>query len=138
MLRKITYINSVLATCVAIIGILYIADENTQNFDSYESWFIAALCLGLFVLLVAGITQLVGRAARKSAETVWVFRLAIVLSVFWVLLCAILIEPLAYDSVFESYYNVSEFLAVGIVPPVIFLGLVWVTKAMLLSKETGD
>jgi uncharacterized membrane protein len=137
MLKRITYINSVIAVCTAIIGLVFIVLENPEEFKSSENWGMAFLFAILFVIFVAGMTQLVGRAVRKAASATWALRLGIVISVIWFLTCAVLIEPLAYDSLYDSYYNLSKFLAIGVIPLVLFLGLVWVVKAIAMPDETN-
>jgi hypothetical protein len=138
VLKKITYINSALAICATIIGIILTVIENPEASSSSESWVMVSLLAVTFVVLVAGATQLIGRMVRKVAETRWVFRLGVVVSAIWFLLCVILIEPLAYDSTFGGgYYNIPVFLASGVVPLVVFWGLVWVAKAMFISGQGG-
>jgi len=132
MLKKLTYINSILAACIGALWLLFVYLNNPETFTGAKDVGLPLLVVLSFVGIVGATTQLIGRAVVGE---LWALRLAAVLSVLWFLLCAILVKPFEYSSLRERYNNISEFLGVGLTPLVIVWGIIWVLKGALESRK---
>ncbi len=134
MLKKITYINMLVAGCTGTALLLFLYLQYPREFVESNDLGTGLFIGTAFVGIVGFTTQLIGRTIIGQ---LWAFRLMVVLSILWFLFCVVAIEPLQYDSLYHfGYYNISTFVLVCLTPLAVIWGLVWVLKAVAKDRAT--
>jgi hypothetical protein len=70
-----------------------------------------------------------------SELSVW-YRISVVISLIWIIGSLIGIEPWYRRGGRGSYGNIDDFLLIGVLPVVIFWGLIWIVKGFKKSGKT--
>ena len=114
------------ACSIFVFAFLIIADK-LQSRSILEASKLIVFTLIAISIVLAGIyfSKLVFKSIRGIT---WATRLLVVLSVLYILGCAISIEP--WYKPYYDYDYLDDFILVGLVPIVILWGIVWVGSAV--------
>ena len=101
-----------------------------MNVSTLEKWEIILIKTLSIALISFFLSYLGGHIVKRNIGAV---RLGIFISVLWILFSFISIEP--YKHTYYKSQNWTEFFLIGIIPVILYWGIIWVISGFLRNKN---
>jgi hypothetical protein len=97
--------------------------------SNYPEWYYATLSVGksslliMFFMLAIFLVDLAREIYYIKINKMIAYRFGIVISLLWIIFAAVITK------IFQKYKHIDDFMLYGIVPIIVFWGMVWVLSA---------